>query len=234
MDRKNFLVIGGSKGIGLALVKKLSGEGHQVDVIARTEGDLPSLPNVSFSKIDVLGENFEMTDLPDKLDGVAYCPGSINLRPFRSLKMKDFQNDFEINVLGAVKVLQAVQRQLRKSKAGSVVLFSTVAVQQGMPFHASVSAAKGALEGLTRALAAEWAPHVRVNCIAPSLTDTPLAERLLSSPEKREAAANRHPLKKIGSAEELADIAGFLLNEKSSWITGQIIGVDGGMSSLKV
>ena len=234
MEQKNFLIIGGSKGIGLALVKKLAAEGHQIQVVARAIGEVPNLPNVNFFEGDILDENFELTDLPAKIDGVAYCPGSINLKPFRSLKPADFQNDFEINVLGAIKTLQATQKQLKKSGAGSVVMFSTVAVKQGMPFHASVAAAKGALEGLTRALAAEWAPRIRVNCIAPSLTDTPLAERFLSSPEKKEAAANRNPLKKVGTAEELAEIAAFLLGEKSGWITGQVIGVDGGMSSLKV
>lgn len=234
MEQKNFLIIGGSKGIGLALVKKLAAEGHQIQVVARAAGDVPNLPNIDFFEGDVLDENFELTDLPAKIDGVAYCPGSINLKPFRSLKPADFQKDFDINVLGAIKVLQGIQKQLKKSGNGSVVLFSTVAVQQGMAFHASVAAAKGALEGLTRALAAEWAPRIRVNCIAPSLTDTSLAERLLSSPEKKEAAANRHPLKKVGTAEELAEVAAFLLSEKSGWITGQVIGVDGGMSSLKV
>lgn len=121
-----------------------------------------------------------------------------------------------------------------KKAGGSVVLFSTVTVQQGMPFHASVASAKGAIEGLTRSLAAEWAPKIRVNCIAPSLTDTPLASRLLSTPEKKEAASNRHPMKRVGSADELGSIAAFLLSQKSSWVTGQIIGVDGGLSSLKI
>mgnify|MGYP000155808720 CR=1 FL=1 len=133
-----------------------------------------------------------------------------------------------------MKILKLVQKQLKKSNQASVVLFSTVAVQQGMPFHASVAAAKGAVEGLTRSLAAEWAPKIRVNCIAPSLTDTPLAGRLLATPEKKEAAGNRHPLKRVGTAEELGNIATFLLSENSSWITGQVIGVDGGLSALKV
>ena len=178
-------------------------------------------------------DELDKNDLPDEIHGVVYCPGSINLKPFRALKPAQFQQDFEINVLGAVKVLQAAQRKLKKGEA-SVVLFSTVAVGQGMPFHASVAASKGAIEGLTKSLAAEWAPNIRVNCIAPSLTDTPMAARLLSTPEKIEASGNRHPLKRVGTATEIADLAAFLLSEKSSWITGQIIGIDGGMSTLKV
>jgi NAD(P)-dependent dehydrogenase (short-subunit alcohol dehydrogenase family) len=169
------------------------------------------------------------------LDGVAYCPGSINLKPFRSLKSDAFLDDFQINVLGAVKVLQASQKALQKAaEPSSVVLFSTVAVAQGMPYHASVAAAKGAVEGLTKSLAAEWAPSTRVNCIAPSLTDTPMAARLLNSDEKKSAAAARHPLRKIGKAEDIAALASFLLSSQSSWMTGQVIGLDGGLSSLRV
>ena len=163
-----------------------------------------------------------------------YAPGSINLKPFRGLKRSDFEHEFAINALGAVDVLQWAQKTLTATPGASVVLFSTVAVTQGMPFHASVAAAKGAVEGLTRSLAAEWAPKVRVNAIAPSLTNTPLAERLLNNEAKQEAAAKRHPLQRVGTPEDIANAALFLLSEQSSWITGQILGVDGGMSALKI
>ena len=182
---------------------------------------------------NVTTDEITADDLPEQLHGLAYCPGSINLKPFRSLKPAAFQADFDVNVLGAVKVLQAAHQVLKKG-GGSVVLFSTVAVGQGMPFHASVAAAKGAVEGLTKSLAAEWAPAIRVNCIAPSLTDTPLAGRLLSTPEKKEASGQRHPLKRVGEPEEIAALAHFLLSDEGSWMSGQVIGMDGGMSTLRV
>lgn len=233
MQIKNYLIVGGSHGIGNSIVRNLAKEGHQLFVISRTKGALGEISNVRHIKQDVLLENIDTSILPDEIHGVAYCPGSINLKPFRSLKEDDFLNDFNVNVIGAIKILKSVLKLLKKGE-GSVVLFSTVAVQQGMPFHASIAAAKGAIEGLTRSLAAEWAPKIRVNCIAPSLTDTPLADRLLSTPEKKAAAGNRHPMKRVGSADELGEIAAFLLSHKSSWITGQVIGVDGGLSSLKI
>ncbi|MBI1228327.1 MAG: SDR family oxidoreductase [Bacteroidetes bacterium] len=231
---KNYLIAGGSSGIGLALVKKLSGEGHQVLVVSRTGGSLSDLPGVTYLPKNLLEEELSENELPASLDGIAYCPGSINLKPFCSLKPEAFLEDFHINVLGAVKVLQASQKALKNAENPAVVLFSTVAVGQGMPFHASIATAKGAVEGLTRSLAAEWSPSIRVNCIAPSLTDTPLAARLLSSEEKKEAAAARHPLKRVGTASEIAELSHFLLTEKSGWITGQVIGIDGGMSALKI
>lgn len=233
---KNYLVIGGSSGIGLELVKKLSATVNQVFVFSRSKEaleNLENLENVKHIKGDTLQE-INTQEFPEVLDGVIYCPGSINLKPFRSLKPDIFRADFEINVIGAVNILRATFPNLKKSPTASVVLFSTVAVGQGMPFHASVATAKGAVEGLTRSLAAEWASKIRVNCIAPSLVDTPLTGRILSSDDRREASAERHPMKKIGTPEEVADLAEFLLTEKSSWITGQIIGIDGGMSSLKV
>jgi NAD(P)-dependent dehydrogenase (short-subunit alcohol dehydrogenase family) len=172
--------------------------------------------------------------LPEILDGVVYCPGSINLKPFARIKSEDFTNDFNLQVGGLIKVLQAAQPALKKSEHASVVVFSTVAVQMGLPFHTQVSASKGAIEGLTKALSAEWAPSIRVNCIAPSLTDTPLAAQLLNTEEKKAANALRHPLKKIGTAADIANMAAFLLSEKASWITGQVLHVDGGMSTVKV
>jgi 3-oxoacyl-[acyl-carrier protein] reductase len=170
-----------------------------------------------------------LTDLPEVIHGVVYCPGSINLRPFNRLTAQDFLNDFQQNVLGAIAVIQYLLPRLKKADGASIVLFSTVAVKIGMPFHASIAAAKGAVEGLAKSLAAELATSkIRVNVIAPSLTDTPLASALLSSDEKREAAAKRHPLNSIGSADEIGQLVAFLIQDNSRWITGQVIGVDGG------
>ncbi len=234
MSNNIYLVAGGTSGIGLALVNKLANEGNQVLVISRKPDNLAGLPNVTHLQKDLLHDELVESELPDSLNGVVYCPGSINLKPFRSLKTEAFQEDFAINVLGAVKVLHAANKALKKAENPAVVLFSTVAVGQGMPFHASVASAKGAVEGLTRSLAAEWAPAIRVNCIAPSLTDTPLAARLLNSDEKKEAASARHPLRRVGTPEEIAALAHFLIKENSRWITGQVIGIDGGLSTLNI
>jgi NAD(P)-dependent dehydrogenase (short-subunit alcohol dehydrogenase family) len=231
---KNYLVVGGSAGIGLELVKIFSAQGHQTWVASRHEGESAGLPGIRHLPVDITSGTLAETDLPDALHGMAYCPGSINLKSFRALKIADFQADFEVNVLGAVKTLQAAHKSLKAAGTASVVLFSTVAVGQGMPFHASIAAAKGAVEGLARALAAEWAPDIRVNCIAPSLTDTPLASRLLNSDEKRQAAAQRHPLRRVGDAAEMAHLAHFLLSENAAWVSGQVIGADGGLSTLRV
>jgi NAD(P)-dependent dehydrogenase (short-subunit alcohol dehydrogenase family) len=228
----NYLVAGGSSGIGLALTKKLAGEGHTVYVASRTSDNLDGIENVYHLEIDVT-KNFEISGLPDELHGMAYCPGSINLKPFHRLKVDDFQNDFEINVLGAIKLTQQVLDQLKAGK-GSLVFFSTVASKLGMPFHASVAVAKSGIEGLAKSIAAEYAPKIRANVIAPSLTDTPMAGKLLNNDKKRESSNERHPLKRVGTPDELADMAAFLLSDKSSWITGQVIGLDGGMGSVKI
>lgn len=232
--QQNYLIVGGTSGIGLELVKRLSADGHSVTVISRKNENLDGLSNVTHLAKDVTSAVFEPNDLPSPLHGLAYCPGTINLNAFRSLKPEVFQKDLDVNLLGAVRILQAAERPLKKAGSASVVLFSTVAVGQGMPFHASIAAAKGAVEGLALSLAAEWSPKVRVNCIAPSLTDTPLANHLLSSPEKRESGDKRHPLRRVGTPEDIANMAEFLLSAKGSWITGQIIGVDGGMANVRV
>ena len=229
---KHIVIVGASKGIGYALAKSLLEAGHSVTGLSRSESDLAGSVNYIHHTFDA-AESAALPEIDGVVDGVVYCPGSINLKPFHRLSEKDFQSDFNINLLGAVKTIQAFLPNLKESDDPSIVLFSTVAVQTGMGFHASVSSAKGAVEGLTRSLAAEFAPKIRVNCIAPSLTDTPLAERLLNSPEKREAAAARNPLNKVGTPDEVASLAEFLLTGNSAWITGQIFGVDGGMGSLK-
>lgn len=230
---KNILIIGASSGIGYELVKRLH-KNHHVFAMSRHEGNLSELENVQWSELDVLSDDFDFSFLPDTLDGLVYCPGNINLKPLRGLKAADVMEDFQLNALGAFKVVQQVLNKLRKASGASVIFFSTVAVGQGMAYHASVSMAKGALEGLTRSLAAELAPNIRVNAIAPSLTDTPLASRLLSTEERKETSAQKHPLKRVGKPSDIAAMAGFLLNEDASWITGQVIGVDGGMGSLKL
>ena len=171
--------------------------------------------------------------LPHSLDGLVYCPGSIRLEPFQNLKLDAFREDFELNLIGAVRAMQAALPALKAGTRPAVVFFSTVAVSTGMPMHASIASAKGAIEGLTRSLAAELAPSIRVNAIAPSLTATPLAARLLRSDRQQEAAARRHPLDRIGQPEDIAAAARFLLSEQADWITGEILAVNGGMGSLQ-
>lgn len=227
---KNFLVVGGSSGIGLALSKQLITNNHQVWSASRSGKVHDGVQAISY---DATKDEFPSNTLPEQLDGLAYCPGTINLKPFHRLSDQEFLDDFQLNVLGAIRVIRTVLPLLKNSDQASVVLFSTVAVSQGMSFHASVAASKGALEGLTRSLAAELAPKIRVNCIAPSLTNTPLAGRILSSDEKIKASHERHPLKRIGEPDDIASLATFLLSESSSWMTGQVLGLDGGMSSIR-
>ncbi|MDG1252590.1 MAG: SDR family oxidoreductase [Schleiferiaceae bacterium] len=221
------LVIGHRHGIGRAITERLLTLGHSVIGISREAVDYshPNLESRVHAAADLNSEH-----LPEFLSGLVFAPGSINLKPFRGLKMVDFQADFQQNALDAVHVLQVAEKALKAGQA-SVVLFSTVAVSQGMPFHASVAMAKGAVEGLTRSLAAEWAPNVRVNAIAPSLTDTPLASKLLGNEARSHAAAERHPLKKVGRAEDVAEVAILLLS--SSWISGEVFGVNGGLGRLR-
>jgi NAD(P)-dependent dehydrogenase (short-subunit alcohol dehydrogenase family) len=226
---KNYLLIGGNSGIGKATAEMLLEEGHNVITASRSDDSINGAEHI---KLDVT-QDFKLDDIPEQIDGLAYFPGSINLKPFHRLKPEEFISDFNINLIGTVKVIQAVLNNLKKSENASVVLFSTVAVQTGMPFHASVASAKGAIEGLTRSLAAEYAPKIRFNAIAPSLTDTPMAERLLSNDKKRESLSQNHPLQRVGKPEDIAKMVRFLLTDDSSWITGQIYHIDGGMGALK-
>jgi 3-oxoacyl-[acyl-carrier protein] reductase len=227
---KNILLIGGSYGIGLALAKELQFE-NKVFIASRTNENIADL-HVTHIPFDATTDTLNTSVLPEVIDGLVYCPGSINLRPFKGLKPESFETDLQINFISLVKVIQTVLPNLTASNQSSIVLFSSVAAGMGMPFHTSVAAAKGAIEGFAKALAAEYAPKIRVNVIAPSLTDTPLADKFLNNEVKREKSAERHPLKRVGTAEDMAQMASFLLSEKSSWISGQIFHVDGGMSTL--
>lgn len=229
--KKNIVLIGGSYGIGAALAQNLL-DTHNVHIASRTAENIPE--GVIHHIFDAVQDDISSLELPDTIDGLVYCPGSINLKPFKSLKMDDFEQDLSINFMGLVKVVHGLLPKLKNSKQASLVFFSTVAVNVGMPFHTSVAASKGAIEGFAKALAAEYAPSFRVNVVAPSLTDTPLAGKLLSSEEKKEKLGERHPLKRVGTAEDIANIALFLLEDTSSWMTGQVIGVDGGTSTLNV
>ena len=223
-------MIGGSYGIGLPLVKILNKE-FNVHVACRTNDQLQS-ENVNFIKFDALNDEFDSSLIPDEIHGFVYLPGSINLRPFKGLSVEAFKQDLEINLISLIKVLKTVMPKLIAADNSSIVLMSTVAVQRGMPFHSSVSASKGAIEGLTKSLAAEYAPKIRVNAVAPSIVDTPLANRFLNNDLKIEKSAQKHPMKRVGNSADIAETINFLLSEKSSWMTGQIIGVDGGTSTL--
>jgi 3-oxoacyl-[acyl-carrier protein] reductase len=210
MKDKTIVVVGGSTGIGGSLLALLSEAGADVRHFSRSAKLPRELAGVRHASVDAVTDPFPAEMIPERVDGLVYCPGSIRLRPFARLKEKDFLADFHLNVLGAVRTVQAFLPGLKKAPGGAaIVLFSTVAVQTGMPFHASVASTKGALEGLTRSLAAELAPGIRVNAVAPSLTDTPLAARLLADEAKREASAQRHPLKRVGTVHDIAGRSGF-------------------------
>ncbi|ANQ52103.1 SDR family oxidoreductase [Flammeovirga sp. MY04] len=230
---KNILIIGGSSGIGAALVEIISQkEDHQL--IATYNSTTPSkFNNTIFYHYDVLDKNASLNELPDVIHGLVYCPGSINLKPFQRITDEEYIKDLQLHVFGAVKVIRENLNALRKGNA-SIVLYSTIAVQSGFKFHSSVAISKGAIEGLTKSLAAEFAPKIRVNAIAPSLTDTPLASKLLSDEAKKEANGKNHPLQRVGEAVDIANLTEFLLSEKSSWMTGQILHIDGGLSTLKL
>ncbi len=229
----NYLVIGGSSGIGEQLTLQLIENGHKVFASYNSKSLISSINNLEYFKLNVLDENIDLSFLPNEINGLVYCPGSINLKPFDRIKPTDFELDYQLQVVGAIKIIQQVLPKLKMSLNASIVLFSTIAVQTGLPFHTQVAASKGAIEGLTKALAAEFAPKLRVNCVAPSLTNTPLANSLLNNEQKIEANAQRHPLKRIGESKDIANMVEFLLSEKASWITGQIFHVDGGMSAIK-
>lgn len=229
---KNILVVGHSSGIGKALTHMLAGEYRVWGTYCKNQPDF-NHDLVSSHYLDVTAPNPDFSFLPNTLDGLVYCVGAIQLKPFARIKPEEFEKDYRLQVLGAIQCIQACLPKLKNSGHASVVLFSTVAVKTGFPFHSIVSSSKGAVEGLCRALAAELAPAIRVNCVAPSITQTPLAASLLNTPEKAEANAQRHPLKKIGAAADIAAAVAFLLGPGSSWITAQVMAVDGGISAIK-
>nr|WP_299067559.1 SDR family oxidoreductase [uncultured Allomuricauda sp.] len=228
--RKNILLIGGSHGIGFEIAKDLLDE-HTVYVASRTNEQLGNL-DVNYISFDATTDTLDEAQLPNEIHGFAYCPGSINLKPFKMLSIDTFKEDMELNFFALVNVVKTILP--RMATGSSMVFFSTVAVSMGMPFHTSVAAAKGAIEGFTKSLAAEYAPNIRVNTIAPSLVDTALAKRLLNNDRKKELMSERHPLKRYGQTLDIANLAVFLLSDKSGWMTGQILGVDGGISTLNI
>lgn len=230
-EKKTVVLIGGSYGIGAALAQLLLDKSYDVYVLSRSA---PTTVGTKHITLDVQTASIDLSQLPGKIDGLAYLPGSIQLKPFHRFTNEEFLQDLNINVLGAAKCVRDLLNPLKAAEQSSIVFFSTVAVQQGMPFHASVAMAKGALEGLTRSLAAEFAPKIRVNAIAPSITDTPLASKILSSEDKKKVSGERHPLKRVGEARDIAQAAAYLLTDESSWISGQVIHVDGGLSALRV
>ncbi len=230
---KNFLIIGHSSGVGNALTKILCKDAKVYGTYNTNKVNFEN-EQVQSTYLNVLDETHDFSFLPDTLDALVYCPGAINLKPFTRTKPDEFLNDYKLQVIGAVRCIQACLPKLKNSENASIVLFSTVAVTLGFNFHSIVGTNKGAIQGLTKSLAAELAPKISVNCIAPSITNTPLASSLLSTPEKIEANAQRHPLKRIGTAEEIASMAAYLLSENGKWITGQIFNIDGGLSSIKL
>ena len=232
MQGKNIFIIGASSGIGHALALTLQQQGATLFTAGRRQPEGIQSTHLTWDVTQPVGES--LSQLPDTLHGLVYCPGTINLKPFQRLDVAAYQADLQVNVLGAVSALHAAYPALKKSKAASVVLFSTVAAKLGMGMHSSVAVSKSAVEGLAKSLAAEFAPYnIRVNAVAPSLTDTPLAQFLLSDESKRESGAKRHPLNRVGTPEDIAGMAAYLLSDQAAWITGQVIGVDGGMGSLK-
>ena len=232
------LILGATGSIGSSLSRKIVSDGGEVHLVGRDEkslSDLASELNSSFTVVDVLEENFSdkiTKDLGDTpLNGLAYCVGSIDLKPIKMTKKSDYMQSFNLNLISATEIIRSTSENLKKNK-GSIVLVSTVAVKRGFTNHSIVASAKGAIEGLTVSLAAEFAPNIRVNCIAPSLTKSKISNFLLKNEKIAEGIAKLHPLKRIGEGSDSSSVANFLLSSNSSWITGQIFGVDGGRSSL--
>ena len=226
---RTYLFAGASSAIAIHTAKELKAQGHRViGISTKTENQgydhFITVSNYQFGSFPAIDE---------PIDALVYFPGTIQLKPFHRLSEQDFTNDYQINSLGAVAFVQAYLAKLKQSNAGSIVFISSVAARTGMPFHASIAMAKGAIESLTLSLAAELAPGIRVNCIAPSLTNTPLSDKFINTPEKIEASQKRNPMHKIGSTEDIAQAIMYLSSPGAAWITGQVLAVDGGMGVLK-
>jgi 3-oxoacyl-[acyl-carrier protein] reductase len=234
MENKTYIFIGAGSTISLEMMRTLENSNIQIMAFSRQPNPFPGLSNLRWFQGDFVSQGIPSDLIPEKADGFVYFPGTINLRPFTSLSMEEFSKDMEINFFGMVRTLKPFIPALKKSGKASVVLFSTVAVERGMAYHSSIAASKAAVEGFARSLAAEYAPIIRVNCVAPSLTATALAEKLVSNEERKTALAQKHPLKRIGEPADIASSVQFLLSENSLWITGQVIAVDGGMSTLSI
>jgi NAD(P)-dependent dehydrogenase (short-subunit alcohol dehydrogenase family) len=233
---EKYLIIGATGSIGSSLAEQLKNSGNDIHLVARNKGEVSSLAEklgCEFTVADVLEDGFiekVKTDIPE-VKGIAYCVGSIDLKPLRMVTEQDFNKCMKLNLYSAVEAIKGYQESLKKNK-GSIVLFSTVAAQRGFTNHAIIASAKAAVEGLTVSLAAEFAPNIRVNCIAPSLTKSKIAEPMLKNTTIAEGIAKAHPLKRLGEGKDSASLAKFLITDDSSWITGQIIAVDGGRSKL--
>ena len=233
---EKYLIIGATGSIGSSLAEQLKNSGNDIHLVARNKGEVSSLAEklgCEFTVADVLEDGFiekVKTDIPE-VKGIAYCVGSIDLKPLRMVTEQDFNKCMKLNLYSAVEAIKGYQESLKKNK-GSIVLFSTVAAQRGFTNHAIIASAKAAVEGLTVSLAAEFAPNIRVNCIAPSLTRSKIAEPMLKNSTIAEGIAKAHPLKRLGEGKDSASLAKFLITDDSSWITGQIIAVDGGRSKL--
>lgn len=228
---KNILIIGGNSDIGLEINNLAKAEGHSVYGTSRDETTSSNYDN--FIHLDPNQNLDALDEIPEDIHGLVYCPGTINLKSLQRLTLEDVKAEMEVNFYGAFNVIKKVLPNLKKNDGASVVLFSTVAANTGMPMHSSIAASKSALEGFAISLAAELAPRVAINCVAPSIVDTKLASHILSTDERKEASAQRHPLKSIGTSKSIATSAYFLLSAKENWITGQVISADGGLSTLK-
>ncbi len=232
------LIIGATGSIGSSVSKKLKEQGHDIHLVGRNQEELSKLANdlgSTYSVTDVMSDNYTEKILKDleniDVDGLAFCVGSIEIKPLRLSKKSDYMQCYNLNLISAVEIIRAMHEKLKKN-SGSIVLFSTVAARKGFMNHSIISSAKAAVEGLTVSLAAEFAPKVRVNCIAPSLSQSKMAGPMLKNEKMSEAIAKMHPLKRLGSGDDFSSLVSFLLSAESSWITGQIFGVDGGRSSV--
>jgi NAD(P)-dependent dehydrogenase (short-subunit alcohol dehydrogenase family) len=226
---KTFLFAGASSVIAMEAAKLLKDNGHKIIGISTKDTNPLYDQFYQIEKYDFA----LFPEITDSIDGLVYFPGTINLKPFNRLTATEFENDFQINTLGAVAFVQAYLTNVKKSQHASIVFLSSVAASVGLPFHTSIAIAKAGIEGLTKSLAAELAPAVRVNCVAPSLVNSPLGDKFINTPDKLEQMKKRNPLKKVGDPLDVARAIVFLLGNESDWITGQVMAVDGGMNNLK-